>query len=78
VGSSAGDYERWVKGKGALGMGRPSLKRVSAEDLYGGLPYWGPWKIRKTPDKDISHHRCPFKSEGPLESGGGSYTEDFE
>ena len=31
--------------KGALRMERLSLKRLSAEGLYGGLIYWGPWKI---------------------------------
>jgi hypothetical protein len=42
-GSSTGDFERWMKG--ALGMGRLSLKRLSAEVLWGGLLYWGPQKI---------------------------------
>jgi hypothetical protein len=23
-----------------------SVKKLSAEDLWGGLFYWGPWKIR--------------------------------
>jgi hypothetical protein len=43
VGSSTGDFERWLKG--ALGMKRLSLKRLSAEGLWGGLLYWGPRKI---------------------------------
>jgi hypothetical protein len=29
--------------KGALGMELLSLKWLSAEDLEGGLLYWGPW-----------------------------------
>jgi hypothetical protein len=28
------------------GMGYFSLKRLSAEGLWGGLLYWEPWKIR--------------------------------
>jgi hypothetical protein len=43
-GSSTGDFERWMKG--TLGMERFSLKRLIAEGLWGGLLYWGPWKIR--------------------------------
>jgi hypothetical protein len=35
VGSSTGDFERWMKR--ALGMGRLSLKRLTAERLEGGL-----------------------------------------
>jgi hypothetical protein len=31
--------------KEALGMEHFSLKRLSMEDLWGGLLYWGPWKI---------------------------------
>jgi hypothetical protein len=42
-GSYTGDFERWMKQ--ALGTGRFSQKRLSAEGLWGGLPYWGPWKI---------------------------------
>jgi hypothetical protein len=41
--SSTGDFERWMKG--ALGIEHFSLKRLSAEGLWGGLLYWGPWKI---------------------------------
>jgi len=41
--SSTGDFESWMKG--AVGMERFSLKRISVEDLWGGLLYWGPWKI---------------------------------
>jgi hypothetical protein len=43
VGSSDRDFERWIKG--ALGMERLSLKRLSVEGLWGGLLYWEPWKI---------------------------------
>ena len=42
-GSSTRDFERWMKG--ALGIEHFSLKRLSAEGLWGGLLYWGPWKI---------------------------------
>jgi len=31
--------------KGALGIECFSLKRLSAEGLWGGLLYWGCWKI---------------------------------
>jgi len=27
-----------------LVMERPSLKKLSAEDFWGGLLYWEPWK----------------------------------
>jgi hypothetical protein len=36
-------FERWMKE--ALGMEHFSLKRVNVEGLWGGLLYWGPWKI---------------------------------
>jgi hypothetical protein len=32
--------------KEALGMGRISLKRLNAEALGGGLPYWRPWVMK--------------------------------
>jgi hypothetical protein len=32
--------------KGALGMGRLSLKRLTAEGLKGGFLYWGPWVMK--------------------------------
>jgi len=41
-GSSTRDFERWLKR--ALGIGHFSLKRLSAEGLWEGLLYWGPWK----------------------------------
>jgi hypothetical protein len=41
--SSTRDFERWMEE--ALGMELFSLKRLSAEGLWGGLLYWGPWKI---------------------------------
>jgi hypothetical protein len=44
-GSSTGDFEKWMKG--ALGMERFSVKRLSAEGLWGGFLYWGPWQIRE-------------------------------
>ena len=44
MGSSTRDFERWMKE--ALEMELFSLKRLSAEGLWGGLLYWGPWKIR--------------------------------
>jgi len=42
-GSSTGYFERWMKG--ALGMELFSLKRLSAESIWRGLHYWGPFKI---------------------------------
>jgi hypothetical protein len=42
-GSSARDFERWMKE--ALGMERFSLSRLGAKGLWGGFLYWGPWKI---------------------------------
>jgi hypothetical protein len=39
-GSSTKAFERWIKG--ALRMEGFSLKRLSAEGLWGGLLYWGP------------------------------------
>jgi len=30
---------------GSTAMERFSLKRLSAEELWGGLIYWGPWKM---------------------------------
>jgi hypothetical protein len=38
------DFERWMME--ALGMEHYSLKRLSAEGLWGGLLYCGPWKIQ--------------------------------
>jgi len=32
--------------KGALGMKCFSLKMLSAEGLWGGLLYWGPWDMK--------------------------------
>jgi hypothetical protein len=32
--------------KGALGMGRLSLKKLNVEDFEGGLLYWGPWVMK--------------------------------
>ena len=32
--------------KGALGMERCSLKRLTAKGLEGGLLYWGPWVMK--------------------------------
>ena len=40
---STRNFERWMKE--ALGMEYFSLKRLSAKGLWGGLLYWGPWKI---------------------------------
>jgi len=37
------DFDSWIKE--ASGMERFSVKRLSAKDLWGGLLYWGPWKI---------------------------------
>jgi hypothetical protein len=43
VGSSTGDFERWMKA--ALGMECYPLKRLRVEGLWGRFLYWGPWKI---------------------------------
>jgi hypothetical protein len=40
-GSSTRDFERWMKE--ALGMDHFSLKRLSAEGVWGRLLYWRPW-----------------------------------
>ena len=32
--------------EGVLGMGRLSLKRLTAEGLEGGLLYWVPWAMK--------------------------------
>jgi len=40
VGSSTGDFERWLKG--ALELGRFSLWDLCEGNLEGGLPCWGP------------------------------------
>jgi hypothetical protein len=39
-GPSTGNFERRMKG--ARGMGHPSLNRLTAEGLEGGLLYWIP------------------------------------
>jgi len=41
--SSTRDFKGWMKG--ALGIECFSLKRLSAVGLWGGLLYWGLWKI---------------------------------
>ena len=41
---STGNFERWMKG--AIGMGRLCLKRLTAEGLEGGLLYWIPWVMK--------------------------------
>jgi len=43
VGSSTGDFERWLKG--ALEVGHLSLWELCKGNLEGGLPCWGPWRI---------------------------------
>ena len=40
VGSSTGDFERWLKG--ALHVGHFSLWELHEGNLEGGLPCWGP------------------------------------
>ena len=48
VGSSTGDFERWMKG--ALEVGHLSLWKLCEGNLEGGLPCWVPWRIgRKGP-----------------------------
>ena len=43
VGSSTGDFERWLKG--ALEVERLALGELCEGNLEGGLPCWGPWRI---------------------------------
>jgi hypothetical protein len=43
VGSSTGDFERWLKG--ALEVERLSLWELCGGNLEGGLPCWAPWRI---------------------------------
>jgi len=63
-GSSTSDFERWMKG--ALGMEHFSLKRLSAEGLWGGLLYWGPLEdtLQKALDTGIFLHRGPIGEPG--------------
>ena len=44
-GTSTGNFEKWKKG--SLGMGRLSLKSLTAEGLEGGLLYWVPWVMKR-------------------------------
>jgi hypothetical protein len=55
------------------GKERFSLKRLSAEGLFGRAPLLGTLEdmLRKALDKGISLHRGPFVFEGNLESRGG-------
>jgi len=53
---------------GALQMEHLSLKRLSAEGLWGGLLYWEPWNIfyeRLQIQASLSVG-APFKSKGNL------------
>ena len=59
-GSSTGDFERWMRG--VISMEGFSVKRVSAEGLWGVLLYWGPWK--KAQDTGISLHSGNFGKPG--------------
>jgi len=43
VGSSTGDFDRWLKG--ALEVGHFTLWELCEGNLEGGLPCWGPWSI---------------------------------
>jgi len=43
VGSSTGDFERWLKG--ALEVRHFSLWELCEENLEGGLLCWEPWRI---------------------------------
>jgi len=67
--------------KGALGMERLSfsLKGLHREGLGGGSSTRDPGRyVKKGSVYGISLHRGPFRTEGNLESGGVSYTGDFE
>ena len=77
-GSSTRDFERWMNG--ALGMERLSLKRLSAEGLWGGLLYWGPRMICKErlwiwASLSIG---APLCLRGTWNQDGGLYTRDSE
>jgi hypothetical protein len=43
VGSSTGDFERWLKE--ALEVEHLALWELCEGNLEGGLPSWGPWRI---------------------------------
>jgi hypothetical protein len=70
-GSTTRDFQRWLKG--SLEVERLSLRELCEENLEGGLPCWGPWRIfRKVGGV------CLFigASLGNLEKG--STTRDFQ
>ena len=65
--------------KGTLGMEHLSLKRLSAEGLWGGLLYLGPWKIcqeRLRIRAYLSIGAIYVQVEPGIRRG--SYTGDFE
>jgi hypothetical protein len=43
VSLSTGDFERWLKE--ALEVRHLSVWELRGENLEGGLPCWGPWRI---------------------------------
>jgi hypothetical protein len=73
-GLSNGDFERWMKG--AVGMERLSLKRLSGGVARGGGdPSLETLEdmLRKAPDTVLSLHRGLFTTKGNLEFGGGAH-----
>ena len=72
VGSSTGDFERWLKG--TLEVGHLSLLELCDRNLEGGHLCWVPWRIGRKSSGDASVSiGDPL---GNLE--GGLSTGDFE
>jgi len=46
------NFESWMKG--ALGIRRLYLKRLTAKGLQGGLLYWVPWVMKGSGDGQFS------------------------
>ena len=62
------------------GMERLFLQGLSAEGVWGGLLYWGPWKICKERLRLRASLSiwAPLRPRGTCNLEGGSYTGDFE
>jgi len=62
------------------GMERLFLQGLSAEGVWGGLLYWGPWKICKERLRIRASLSivAPFRPWRTWNQEGGSYTGDFE
>jgi hypothetical protein len=70
----------WRWDEGGSREGASLSEEVLWRGPQGGGPFTGTLEdmLRKAPDMGISLHRGPFTTEGNLETGGGSYTRDFE